>query len=177
MHVRYGFDQPTSGPDTGTMATKKPREIIEWLCEGHSEFWKMAPQGPVVNIYALAIALKRWADGKKDRKAPSQSTLARLYAGESESFQESTLDTLSEYFQVPKAIIRGDVEWNSVEAWGMDINIAELRLISLMRKLNPEQRALIYEQIRVMLPSETPLAAPLVHPSGVLPFRKPHNKG
>jgi hypothetical protein len=149
--------------DVRTRASLKLRRMIEALCEGYEEFWHHDDNGQrVVNIYALQGALERWAKERPGRSAPAQSTLARNYKGETENFSPATAQALSDYFSVPKAIVTGDLEVSN-EAWGMDINLTEIRWIMLMRNLSPDQRTAIYTAIRAMLPAD--IAAPRLPPS------------
>lgn len=145
----------------------KLRRMLEALCEGYEEFWHEPNGQRVVNVYELAKQLQRWAAEKPGRSAPAQSTLARNYAGETENFSPATAQALSEYFRVPKAVVTGDLDVSS-EAWGMDINLTEIRWIMLMRELSPDQRNVVYSTIRAFLPPDTPTprlppgAAPLL---------------
>lgn len=128
---------------------KTPKEILEWLCTDHAEFWK---PNRTVNVYALHQALVRWGKGKGKTKVPSQSTLARLYSGDSDEFKTNTADVLSEFFGVPISIIRGELLWNPEEVWGMDITLTEVRLLYQIRQLQPEQRLAILKLVEEMLP-------------------------
>lgn len=142
--------------------------MLDWLCEGIPAYWLIDDNGrPHVNVYALRKALVDTATEHKGKglKLPSQSTLARGYAGETLSFSDAVIDILSEHFGVPGPLIRGDVDLNSLEAWGMDITIAELRVLNLMRKLQPTQRGAVYDLLHSMLPNEPPLAAPIPPPN------------
>jgi hypothetical protein len=140
---------------------RTPREILEWLCTDQDEFWKADRK---VNIYALHHALVRWAKGKGKTKAPSQSTLARLYGGESVEFKTNTAEVLSEFFGVPVSIIRGELLWNPEEVWGMDITLTEVRLLYQMRQLQPEQRRAIVKLVEEMLPEGAEKAPVLLSP-------------
>jgi len=128
---------------------KTPKEILEWLCTDQTEFWK--PDN-TVNIYALHQALERWGKGKGKTKVPSQSTLARLYGGESTEFKTKTAEALSEFFGVPVSIIRGELLWNPEEVWGMDITLPEVRLLYQLRQLTPDQRKVVLKLVEEMLP-------------------------
>lgn len=150
--MRHDFDQLGRPPDTGRMKTRTPREVLEWLCESHAEFWK--PSGEL-NRYALAQALR-----KATKRRISQSTIERLYKGKTSVMSAETITALEQYFQVPRALIRGDVEWNPLETWGMDITLAELRLIGMVRTLTPTQRQRLYELIGSMLPDAAKLTVP-----------------
>jgi|SRR6185503_3250282 len=147
----------------------KLRQMIELLCDGMEEFWRLDDAGKkVVNIYALHVALKRWAS-MHGRTAPSQSTLNRNYAGETDNFSPETAQVLSDFFRIPKAVITGDLKVSS-EAWGVDITTSEIRWIMLLRELNTDQRNVIYSTIKALLPPDIP--SPPV-PSGVAPLVKP----
>lgn len=148
----------------------KLRKMIEALCEGIEEFWHVEDGQRVVNVYQLKAALDRWAsESPSTRKAPSQSTLARCYSGFTENFSRETALALSDFFRVPRAVITGDLDVSS-EAWGMDINVTEIRWIMLLRELTPEQRTAVYNTIRAMLPPDTP--TPRL-PPGSSPLAKP----
>lgn len=125
------------------------RGRLEWLCdpESYPQYWKA---DGTLNIYAL----RRDIVNAFPKRTTSQSTLARLYSGDSEEIKEETLDTLSMFFQVPKALIREDVEWDTTEMWGMDVTVTELRLLAAMRELNKEQRRVVRDLIRSMLPGD-----------------------
>ncbi len=147
---------------------KTPRQILEWLCEDSEEFWK---PDRMVNVYALHQAMERWGAQKGKTKVPSQSTLARLYSGESDEFKTKTAESLSEFFGVPVPMIRGELLWDPEEAYGMDIKLSEIRLLHQLRQLQPEQRRAIYVLIEEMLPENadrTPLA-PVPHRTPLLP--------
>jgi hypothetical protein len=148
----------------------KLRLMIESLCEGMEEFWRRDEDTGerVVNIYQLHQSLVRWAKAQ-DRKAPSQSTLARNYSGETDHFSPDTAQALSDFFRVPKAVVTGDLRISS-EAWGVDITTSEIRWIMLLRELNPDQRNVIYSTIKALLPPDIP--SPPV-PPGVSPLVKP----
>lgn len=147
----------------------KLRRTIEQLCEGFDEFWRIEDGQRVVNIYELHKALERWAaESPAQRSAPSQSTLARNYKGDTDNFSPATAQALSDYFHVPKAVVTGDLEIAN-EAWGMDVNLTEIRWILLMRELTQEQRMAIYNSIRAMLPPGVP--APRL-PPGASPILK-----
>jgi hypothetical protein len=147
----------------------KLRLMLESLCEGMEEYWRVDETGQrVVNIYALSAALERWAK-QAGRKAPSQSTLARNYAGGQDNFSPETAQALSDFFRVPKAVVTGDLRISS-EAWGVDITTSEIRWIMLLRELSPEQRNVIYSTIKALLPPDIP--SPPV-PTGVAPLVKP----
>lgn len=164
--------RPLNGLETSGMSRRTPKQILEWLCEGLPEYWRRDKNDVLaVNVYKLAKDLRRTVErnAAKDLEAPSQSTLARGYAGETESFSEPILALLSEHFSVPAPLIRGEVDLDSLEAWGMDITIAELRVLALVRKLEPSQRKAVYELLHTMLPDEPPLVAP-IPPPNVMPF-------
>ncbi len=151
-------------PDT-TRMKRTPKEILEWLCTDLPQYWRKNDEGKLsVNIYRLAKDLKERAIKEGKDEFPSQSTLARGYDEETDTFKEPTLDALSEHFGVPKAIIRGDVDLNSLEAWGMDINISELRLLKAVRDLTPEQREAVYKLLHTMLPGQPALVPPIAPP-------------
>lgn len=138
---------------------KTPRQILEWLCEDHDEFWKPDRS---VNVYALHQTLLRWAKQKGKTEVPSQSTLARLYGGDSFEFKTKTAEVLSEFFGVPVPLIRGELVWDPEEAYGMDIKLSEVRLLHQLRQLEPEQRRAIYNLVEEMLPEDaerTPVVA------------------
>lgn len=153
MRPRDNFaSSPHRDSDLLRMKTRTPREILEWLCEGDDmrHYWK---KDGSLNIHRLSQDIKKQIPGTR----LSQSTLARAYDQSrdgSATFHDETIATLSQFFDVPKAIIRGDVDFDPVEMWGMDIGIHEIRLLRMLRLLSPEQRRAIYEQIRVMLPPE-----------------------
>jgi hypothetical protein len=153
----------------GRKPNLKMRQMLESLCEGVDEYWHIKDGERVVNIYALAGAIDRWAAAKPGRKAIAQSTLARNYKGDQDNFSPPTAQTLSDFFNIPKAVITGDLDVSS-EAWGVDINISEIQWIMLLRKLTLEQRNAIYTSIRAMLPPDTP--APRL-PPGATPLLKP----
>lgn len=140
---------------------KTPKEILEWLCTDHAEFWK---HDRTVNIYALHQSLLRWGKGKPKTKIPSQSTLARLYGAESCEFKTTTAEALSEFFGVPVSIIRGELLWNPEEVWGMDITLTEVRLLYQLRQLQPEQRHAVVKLVEEMLPPGADKAPVLLHP-------------
>lgn len=148
----------------------KLRGILEMLCEGMEEFWRVDEDSgrKVVNVYGLSQALARWASAQ-GRKAPSQSTLTRNYNGETDNFSPQTAQALSDFFRVPKAVITGDLRISS-EAWGVDITTSEIRWIMLLRELAPDQRNVIYSTIKALLPPDIP--SPTV-PAGVAPLVKP----
>lgn len=147
----------------------KLRHMLESLCEGMEEYWRADEDGNrVVNVYALHAAMERWAK-PLGRKAPSQSTLARNYAGETDNFSPETALALSDFFRVPKAVVTGDLRISS-EAWGVDITTSEIRWIMLLRELSPDQRNVIYSTIKALLPPDIP--SPTV-PAGVAPLLKP----
>lgn len=148
---------------------KTPRQILEWLCEDQQEFWKA---DRTANIYALHKAIERWAKEKGKTNVPSQSTLARLYSGDSDEFKTKTAEALSEFFGVPVPMIRGELLWDPEEAYGMDIKLSEVRLLRHLRQLQPEQRRAIYVLVEEMLPENadrspllpSPLRTPLLSP-------------
>ena len=148
----------------------KLRLMLESLCEGMEEFWRVdeSTGERVVNIYQLAVSMKRWAKSL-GRRAPSQSTLTRNYNGETDNFSPDTAQALSDFFRVPKAVITGDLRISS-EAWGVDITTSEIRWIMLLRELSPDQRNVIYSTIKALLPPDVP--SPTV-PPGVSPLVKP----
>lgn len=147
------------------MTTKKPREILEWLCEGDEfrHYWK---RSGTLNIHRLAQDIRKQIPDS----TVSQSTLARAYAGESDSFLQDTIVTLSKFFGVPAAIVRGDVEYDPVETWGVEINWSEIRLLRLIRLLSADQRRMLHEQIRLMLPEEQREIAIGPPPTNVTPI-------
>jgi hypothetical protein len=147
----------------------KMRRMIESLCEGFDELWRIEDGQRVVNVYALQAAIDRWASQGSGRRSIAQSTLARNYKGETDNFSPETAQTLSDFFRIPKAVITGDLEISS-EAWGMDITVSEIRWIMLMRELNPDQRNAVYSTIRALLPPDTP--SPKIPPSAS-PLLKP----
>lgn len=154
---------------------KTPREIIEWLCTDQEELWKA---DRTVNVYALHKSLLRWSKGKGKTKVPSQSTLARLYGGESDEFKTNTAEVLSEFFGVPVSIIRGELLWNPEEVWGMDITLTEVRLLYQLRQLEPDQRRAILKLVEEMLPPGTDPAPVLLTPrrTPLLPTPKSPDK-
>jgi len=154
---------------------KTPKEILEWLCTDHAEFWK---KDRTVNIYALHHALTRWAKGKGKTKVPSQSTLARLYGKESDEFKTTTAEALSEFFGVPVSIIRGELLWNPEEVWGMDITLTEVRLLYQLRQLQPDQRRAVVKLVEEMLPPGAEKAPVLLSPrrTPLLPAPKSPDK-
>jgi hypothetical protein len=154
---------------------KTPKEILEWLCTDHEQFWK---NDRTVNVYALHHALQRWAKTKGKTKVPSQSTIARLYGGESDEFKTSTATVLSDFFGVPVAIIRGELLWNPEEVWGMDITLSEVRLLYQLRQLDPEKRQAVVRLVEEMLPPGAEKAPVLIPPrrTPLLPPPKPTDK-
>lgn len=142
--------------------------MIDALCEGSDEFWHLENGQRVVNIYALTQSIEKWARAAKGRSPIAQSTLARSYAGQTENFSPRTAHTLSEFFRVPRTVVTGDLRVTN-EDWGMDITIAEIRWIMLMRELTPDQRTAIYANIRAMLPAD--IAVPPI-PPGLAPILK-----
>lgn len=156
--------------DKGVKAPNpKLRKMLESLCEGMDELWHFKDGVRVVNVYALHAAIERWAAEKPGRIAIAQSTLARCYDGTTENFSPQSANTLSEYFRVPRAVITGDLDISN-EAWGMDITIAEIRWIMLVRELTGDQRNVIYSTIKAMLPPDIP--SPKI-PPGASPLLKP----
>lgn len=148
------------------MMKRTPKDILEWLCADVPRYWHVNENRTrIVNIYRLAKDLKERAAKENWAKVPGQSTLARGYKNEQETFDEPTLDALSTFFGIPKAIIRGDVDMNSLEAWGMDINISELRLLRAVRDLTPEQRGAVYKLLHSMLPGQPALIPPIPPPN------------
>jgi hypothetical protein len=120
------------------MPSRTPRETLEWLAAQREDLWH---QDGSLNIYRLAKELAPYV---------SQSTLDRLYRGVSKAFSESTLDALSSYFSVPKSALRGEASGVVTEV-GADITLSELRLLSQFRRLKPERKRLVAEQVRIML--------------------------
>ena len=174
MRRRYDFE--TGHPVSETVCMQKtPKEILEWLCEGHEQYWK--PDG-TLNIYALHQSLARWGkeresllkENVKTRKIPSQSTMARLYAGDSAEFKTSTATTLSDFFGVPVAMIRGEVLWNPKEDWGMDLTYREVTLLYQLRQLQPEQRRAVAKLIEEMLPENAERAPVMMMRRGTTPL-------
>lgn len=168
MRLCYGFDQMKKSSETERMK-RTPRQTLEWLCTDQTEFWKA---DGTVNVYALHNALKRWAKEKGETKVPAQSTLARLYKGESLEFDTKTANALSEFFGAPTAVIRGELQWNPEEVWGMDITLAELRLLSQLRLLTTDQRRAVSRLVAEMMPpgsQPTPLLMP-PRPTPILPI-------
>lgn len=123
------------------MPTRNARQTLEWLATGRPEFWHASGE---LNIYKLSKALS---------PRVSQSTLDRLYRGVSKSFSEQTIEALADFFDVTKASIRGE-DGENIHDYSHDITIAEFRLICQIRRLNPERKRLVLDQIRLMLPEE-----------------------
>ena len=133
------------------MNTRTPRQILEWLCEG-DDFRHLWKTDGSLNIHRLHTAIKKAVKGA----TLTQSTLARAYQAKNgtAAFSDDTIEALSQFFEVPKPIIRGELTFDPVETWGMDINTSELRLLRLVKLLTPDQRRLLFEQVRLMIPEE-----------------------
>lgn len=129
---------------------RTPKETLEWLCSGeeYTEFWHAQGGGKrKINGYKLRKAIEK-DTGRKIAAA----TMHRIMTGSTNSFDESTLATLESFFTIPTAMIRGEVEFDPTEEWGMDLTTSELKLIHKLRNLTEQQRSAIRAQIESMQP-------------------------
>ena len=148
MHVSHIREETMAYGHSWTVADTKdrsPKEMLDWLFPRE---YRRRDGG--LNTAALAAAMKRVLGSR----APSQSTLHRMYTGVTKQADDATVRALSDFQDVPSALIRGEEYFSRAEMWGMDITAAEARVMRAMQLLDPEQRRVVYEQIRAFLPPD-----------------------
>jgi hypothetical protein len=137
---------------TDSMATKTPREVLEWLCRGRDD---LLHENGDPNFYQLSRLIQQ----KTDRTL-SQATLHRLWTGTVKEMRGPTVDTLALFFEVPESVIRGELSLPHIDSLGMDITLAEVQILERMRRLKPEHRQLVDAQIKALEPEKVAGEAP-----------------
>lgn len=132
---------------TAPTKRRSPRETLEWLCEGdeYSHLWQVRDGTRKINITALTSEIN-----EKTAAGLSVPTLHRAYVGDTDTFSDNTFHTLSLFFDVPVAVIRGDITLDAITEWGMDVTLSELKLIREFRDLSTDGKTLIRQAIRVL---------------------------
>lgn len=146
---------------------RTPKEMLEWVF-GETEYfhWRAGMRG--LNTKKLADHMRRRLG---EERSPSQSTLHRMWKGETREIDSRTLQALEEYTAVPAALIRGEMYQSAAETWGMEITITEARILRAIHELAYDQRRAIYEQVRAMLPDEKKNLVPRLPDANILKFR------
>lgn len=129
------------------------KQTLEWLCEGeeYDYLWQLRDGERQLNCTKLASEIT-----EKTKVNVNASTLYRAYVGSTDSISDNTIHTLSLFFEVPAAVIRGEITVDSALEWGMDITISEIKMMKEMRELTPDGRALVRQAIRTLRELQDP---------------------